>query len=418
MTVHDIRYALRTLAGPWVVLPVVVLEVLNFLQRGMPWRGETLWTVDWFAIALFIVGPLVAGASAVDAARLSRMGNVHLVLATPRPHRPYLRGAAWCAAPVLMVHVLTMAVGLAVSGLYGSPQWFGLVAAVLVQCLAICWYVAIGSAVGRLASPLVAGAVAAVGTFTLIYFLGENGEGRFAPLALGGATVSRLGLEYSPGYLLSQIACFVLTGAMLLLLPMRLRSGRKVLTTAGAVLVVLTVVLVAGGRYTLPDTRLVARPAAPTDCVGSAPRVCLYPEHQRLRDEVVRHVRTLSEAARSGGYAALVPERVDELSRTYQVNTPSVVGLEIPSDAYVSGRVPIKDVASSLIRPLHCSALYEEPGPGDAYWEREFSLYITLLGTAGIKVDTAEFPVTPRILTPKQVDDIMNDYAACELEGT
>lgn len=48
MNVHSLRYAVRTLIGPWVVLLATVLEVLNFFQRGMPWRGETLWTVDWF----------------------------------------------------------------------------------------------------------------------------------------------------------------------------------------------------------------------------------------------------------------------------------------------------------------------------------------------------------------------------------
>ncbi|MFH8714775.1 transposase [Streptomyces zaomyceticus] len=48
MNVHSLRYAVRTLIGPWVVLLATVLEVLNFFQRGMPWRGETLWTVDRF----------------------------------------------------------------------------------------------------------------------------------------------------------------------------------------------------------------------------------------------------------------------------------------------------------------------------------------------------------------------------------
>ncbi|MEU7277298.1 hypothetical protein AB0A69_00665 [Streptomyces sp. NPDC045431] len=133
-----LRYALKTLIGPWVVLPVIALEVVNLFQRGMPWRGEPLWTVDWFAISLFIVGPLLAGAAAVDAARLSKTGSIHLVLAVRHPHRPYLRAAAWCIVPVLAVHVLVIAVGLVISGLHGTPQWAGLIGAVVVQCLAVC----------------------------------------------------------------------------------------------------------------------------------------------------------------------------------------------------------------------------------------------------------------------------------------
>ncbi|CAM5334485.1 hypothetical protein GCM10010329_37450 [Streptomyces spiroverticillatus] len=418
MSSPALRYAFRTLLGPWAVLPVVVLEVMNFLQRGMPWRGESLWTVDWFAIALFVVGPLLAGAAAVDASRLSKAGNIHLVLATARPHRPYLRAAAWCAVPVLCVHLLTLAVGLAVSGIHGSPQWFVLAGAVLVQCLAICWYVAIGSAVGRLAGPLPAGAAAAVGAFSLLYLLGEGSTGRFEPLALGGATVSRLGYQYAPGYLLSQIAVFTLTGAVLLLLPLHLRSGRRLPTRAGAGALVLAAVFVVGGQYAFPGQRLTEQAESPDSCTGSAPVVCVYAEHRRFQNETVRHVQTLSAAARSRGYRALVPDRVEELSRSYRVRTPGTAGLELPADAYVSGRVALKDVASGLVRPLHCPALYEEPGPGPAYWQREFSLYATLLNTAGITVDPREFPEPARPLTPKEVQDIKDDYATCDLEGT
>ncbi|MFG2296582.1 hypothetical protein [Streptomyces sp. NPDC048603] len=417
MRTPALRYALRTLVGPWAVLPVIALEVMNFVQRGMPWRGEALWTVDWFAIALFILGPLLAGAAAVDASRLSRDGNIHLVLATERPYRPYLRAAAWCAGPVVAVHLLTITTGLLVSGIHGHPQWPGLTGAVLVQVLAVCWYVAIGSAVGRLAGPLVAGATAAVGAFTLLHLLGGGSGGRFEPLALGGATVSRLGYEYAAGYLLSQIVLFSLTGAALLLLPLRLRSGRRVPTAGGAAVLAALLVAVIGSRYTLPDQRLVAKAERPSDCTGTTPEVCLYPEHRRFRGQILRHVDMLTEAARSRGYTALVPRRIEELSRTHRVTSPEVAGLEVPADAYTTGRVTLEDVASALVRPLHCAGLYEEPGPGVNYWRREFSLYATLLGTAGAEVDPREFPEPARILTPEEATDIKADYARCRLEG-
>ncbi|MFF3604371.1 hypothetical protein [Streptomyces sp. NPDC002463] len=271
----SLRYALKTLLGPWTVVPVTVLEVMNFLQHGMPWRGETLWTVDWFAIALFIVGPLLAGAAAVDASRLSRAGSIHLVLATSRPYRPYLRAAAWCAGPVPAVHLVTIAAAIAVSGVPGSPHRFGLAGAVLVQSLAVCWYVAFGSAIGRLASPLLAGATAAVGAFTLIHLLGEGSTGRFEPLALDGATVSRLGHRYAPGYLLAQAALFLLTGALMILLPVRLRSGRRVLTLGGTAALALISAVVVAGQYVLPSRRLLANAETPADCTASAPAACL-----------------------------------------------------------------------------------------------------------------------------------------------
>ncbi|MEY2442148.1 MAG: hypothetical protein QOJ46_1574 [bacterium] len=79
---RPVRFAFKTLYGPWLVAPVIALETANFLQRGMPWRGEGMWTVEWFAIAMFLIGPLCAGVGAVDASRLTRPGNIHLVLSS------------------------------------------------------------------------------------------------------------------------------------------------------------------------------------------------------------------------------------------------------------------------------------------------------------------------------------------------
>ncbi|MFF3604372.1 hypothetical protein [Streptomyces sp. NPDC002463] len=126
---------------------------------------------------------------------------------------------------------------------------------------------------------------------------------------------------------------------------------------------------------------------------------------------------TLTDAARSHGYDALVPERIEELSRTHRVQSPRAIGLEIPADAHSTDTLSIEEITSALVRPLHCSALYEEPGPGPTYWQRESSLYLTLLHTADIKADPHQFPEPARILTPKEAQGIKNDYAACRLES-
>lgn len=418
MSINSLRYATRTLVGPWAVLPALVLEVLNFFQRGMPWRGETLWTVDWFAISLFIIGPLIAGAAAVDAAKLTRPGNIHLVLAVTSPHRPYLRAAAWCAGPVAVVHLMAVLAGLLLGGFHSSTSWFLIITAMLVQTLAIGWYVAIGSAIGRLAGPLVAGATAAIGSFTLIYLLGEGGNNVFEPLALGGATVSRLGYEYVPGYLFAQAAVFAGTGASLLLLPIRVRSGMRIPSITGLVLAALSVTAVVASQYTFPGERLAASPHAPTRCTGTKPTICIYPEHERFERQLVSHIQTLSSAAQTKGYPSFVPDRVEELSRTYRVKGRDALGLDIQAKAYASGDIDIADVAIEMVRPLHCTQLYTGAPPGDAYWKREMSLHATLLSLAGVKVNKEDYPGAIEILSPGQVDSIFKDYAACDLEGT
>jgi len=80
-----IRFALRTLWGPRLVLVLVVLEAANLLQLGRAWRGELLWTVEWLGIVHFVVGPLLAGVAALDAARLARPGSLELLAVSGRP---------------------------------------------------------------------------------------------------------------------------------------------------------------------------------------------------------------------------------------------------------------------------------------------------------------------------------------------
>lgn len=400
-----------------MVLPALVLETLNFFQRGMPWRGESLWTIDWFAISLFILGPLVAGAAAVDAANLTRPGNLHLVLAVRGFYRPYLRAFAWCVGPVAAVHLVAIGAGLAVGGFPEATSWLWILVAIVVQILAFCWFAAIGSTVGRFASPLAAGAVAAVGSFALVYLLGEDGETAFELLSLGGATVSRLGLVYAPGYLIAQLLTFTVTGVALLFAPFRLRSGFRAPTLLGASMLALILTVIVVGQYALPEKRIEANPQPPTQCTGSQPEICVFSEHTRFESQIVDHVQKLSQVAKENGYPMLVPRRVEELSRTYRVQNQGVTGLDIQSHSYRTGIIDINDVAIEMVRPLHCKQLYTEEPPGEKYWERESELFATLLSLAGLKPSVEEYPWKVDILTPGEVDSILQDYATCNLEG-
>jgi len=107
------RYALRTLWGPRLALLLVVLEAANLLQLGRPWRGELLWTTQWLGIVHFIVGPLLAGVAAVDAARLARQGSLELLAVSGRPRGTYVWAAAWTAVPACLAHTAALAVALA-----------------------------------------------------------------------------------------------------------------------------------------------------------------------------------------------------------------------------------------------------------------------------------------------------------------
>ena len=416
-----LRYALRTLVGPWLVLPAVVMEIAAFFQRGMPWRGEGMWTVDWFGISLFILGPLAAGAAAVDAARLSRPGNVHLVVSVPRPARAYLRAAAWCAGPLVVLHLLTITAAFVIGEVTKpSISWLLILSSALIQCAAIVWYVALGSAVGRFANPLLAGIAAGVGAFLLYFPLAGafNSEPRFGLLALGGATITMVGKTYDPGYLAGQAVMFAATSVLFLLLPLRIRSGYRVPEIKGIIGIALTIAMIVTAPRVLPPWRTPDDdPKPPTLCTESSPVVCIYWEHRRYADLFVPQLQELIRAAQANGYSALVPEKVIEASRSYEPSGPGVMLLWLPAEVYEEGRFPLEELAYFLISPSHCAAM-REPSPNVDYSAFDFRLYSVLatwLHLVGTQLERS--PVEPELLDPAEVEQIMRDFDRCNLDG-
>lgn len=409
-----VRYACRTLVGPWLLVPAIGLELVAFLQHGMPWRGEGMWTVDYFAIPLLIIGPLSAGVAAVDAARLSRPGNIHLVLAVPWSARVHVRAALWTAGPLMLLHLVTIACAVVI-GQVRQPSigWLAMVVAALVQAEVILWFAAVGSLVGRFVNPLLAGLVAGVGTFLLIYVIGGPASGGFRLLEFGGATVTMLGKAYSSAYLVSQATIFLVTSILFLVLPFRMRSGYRIPTATGAVAGVIAIVALVVLSGTLPPSRTVADPQPPDFCRGTKPQVCLFFEHRRYADLIYPKVEILSQAALESGYSAFVPDRIVEQSRTYFPGGPGVRSLWLPTSVYEEGAFPIEKLAYYLLQPMHCGWFTSPTPPPPEFNRVFFSLLATWLHVAG--QDITHAPVAHQILTPDEVQRYLDDFARCDL---
>ncbi len=376
-----------------------------------------MWTVEWFAIVLFVLGPLAAGAAAVDAARLTRPGSVHLVVTVPNGWRSYVRAAGWCATPLVVVHVLAIGCGLA----YGevsepSVGWPALLAQVALQALAIVWFVAVGSALGRLLNPLFAGLVGSVAGFVLTYLLGDGGgSGHFALLGLGSATLSRLGLSYHSPYLLSQGFLLGCTAVLLVLVPTRGGRGLRLPSGRGTAALCAALGLIVVGQLLLPERRLEAAPRAPEMCSDEGVRVCLFQEHRQSADHVRRQVRVLVAAARANGYDSLVPEEVVESSRTFAAARPGTATFALPLSTGHPDRERLDDWAYELTTPTHCPVLSSGQPPADSYLRRKALLEVTWLSLVGIRSDLLDFGEGLHVLTPAQVARIVADFRACRL---
>lgn len=409
-------FALRTLVGPWLVLPALGIEIATFLVRGLPWRGEGMWTIEWFAISLYLIGPLCAGAAAVDAARLTRPGNLHLAVAVPRPWRVYTRAAAWCAVPLMVLHLVTIIAGLLVGEVrQPSAGWAMMSIAAAVQCFAILWFVTLGSAIGRFANPLLAGLIGAAAGYLLNYLVSDalDGEPRFRLLALGAATVTLLGRSYNAGYLLGQLTVLGLTSTLFLLTSVRVRSGVRLPSLTGAAAAALAVVMVALAPAVLPADRRVDDPRPPSYCLGESPEVCFHYEHRRYAALVEPHIRTLMNAAQEKGYSDFVPERILEESHSYRPNPSQGKPLWLPAEVYEEGTYTLEDAAFFLLLPTHCDFLNGPALTPDGYDEIFFSLLGTWLEIAG--QTPPRTPVEHRKLTPTEVSEALDDLARCRV---
>ncbi len=409
-------HAARSLVGPWGAVAVVGLEVVNLLQRGRPWRGELVWTVDWMGIVLFAAGPLLAGLAAVDAARITRREALPVVGSAAQPWRAYVEAILWTAGPATLAHLVAFGTAIAM-GLPGvlssSVGWSATAVALLAQILQFWWYTIFGSVVGRFLSPVGAGLTAAVGGLAVFYVLGFGD--RFDPFAVGGSTVSRLGLTWNVVYLGLQVLVLCVTAVVMAVSIRGTRRRRPVVdVTAG-----LGVVLVVGVASLVgPQQRTVAmEPTPPGQCLWGEPVVCVYAEHERIADAVYASVYEALDAARNNGYRSLVPELVHEVSRTYVPPRSEIAG--VATDQLLQGdEWDTFDLLWDLSTPWHCPQIRGEQPPDDAYFQSMEALvftWLTLLDEpAGPQVaDLPEGLLMERRLDPEQARETKAFLDSC-----
>ncbi|WP_166350757.1 hypothetical protein [Phytoactinopolyspora limicola] len=417
----SVRFAAVTLFGVWAAPVHLVGFILDFSLTGMPYRGEGMWTVDWLSGVLWLVGPLAAALSAVDAARFTRPGRVHLVVTAAGHQRPLVWAAMWCAVPLMGVHLVAVGVVLVLGGVTRpSAGWGPMMLALAVGLLVIVWCVALGSAIGRFLGPIVAGLAAGVVCVVLFLVIGDEGSGfsgRFALLETGAGSAPRIGYGYNLDYLGGQALVLAVTAGVLLLLGVRERSGRVLPTVGGALLALGVVAVVPAASAVLPGDRYVVDASPPDHCSGSMPRICTYVEHDRVRADLVAKIEVLSEAALDAGYPALVPDAVHERSRTYWPDNFDTRGFQIPTEVLEGQEMQWFEVAYGLVDPVHCDALRADIGPPDEFWGDLTALIFTWLDLASLPTGDRWFdPDHDRLLSPGETTEVIDRFARCELE--
>ncbi|MDR0626411.1 MAG: hypothetical protein LBG11_03985 [Bifidobacteriaceae bacterium] len=361
--------AFRTLFGPWMALGLLGIDIGVLLMRGAGWLGESMSLVRTMAVVFNVAGALLAGVAATDAARISRAGNIDLVLAVRKTQRRYLWAWLWTFLPAALAHVIVFLVA-ALAGGDWSPRsgWGRLLLALAVQLADIGWFIALGSVIGRLLPAVAAALVAAVTGLVAVYFFQglylNLGDSRFSPLGDSGSVLSQIGLVYNPVELVLQLACLGVSSAVFLWSPVRSYGARSVIRPVGLLTLSAVIAALLLVPSAVPSDPFRPNPTPPDVCVGGEPKICYYHEHERYSTPYIEAVQRASATARDKGYEALVPETVVETSMTFFPSGPDQAGLSGFEPA-----APNEDaIVSQLLSPEHCPQMYADVQPSEVFW--------------------------------------------------
>ncbi|WP_162561539.1 hypothetical protein [Salinispora mooreana] len=355
--------AARLHLGIWSTVIVLSVQAFNFFDRGMPWRGEWNWTVDWSGSGLVIIGPLLAGVAAVDGGRIKNEHRLPQARMLSHPIRAVLGLWLTAALPAGLAYLLSTSIFLYIADsatlVPRTPALF----LILAQICALLSYILLGSVIGRMLGAVVGAPVSVIGAVAVYWNLGRSGGG-FAPFDVGSATSSLLGLQFSTTYLFLQFGFMLVFMASCLAMHAALNSRLRGLVAVG-----LAIALLLSSSNSADIPRFEEHGVSASTCVSKQVTVCVYPEHERFLPDLARDVSVIHDAAGQLGISDLLPrvyvERIP--GEGVRPDDDRRGRVEIKPDDFSTGRVPLADVVYAVVLPWHCPQLFGEEPPSPRF---------------------------------------------------
>ena len=405
-----VMYFVRNGLVLWAAAIVASTELVAALQRGMQWRGDLIWTIDWLPVSFILVGPVVAGFSAMDTSRVS-VGTQHM-FRNPVVRTPAFAVAVSYTVIIGLTHLLILGSALVLS-LPPAGDAAALLA-VLCQILILALFASVGTLCGRFAGPAIAGIAGALVALLLVYLLSTAAH-HIGLMVIGGATIPRIGYAYNPSYLAIQSGALLLSIVAVLIVRPVEGPSRLHVTWKDALVATLLITVVATISLTVRSDRLVAIDARPTDCgaVDAIP-TCFYPQHRRVSDAFQGQLWILVEAARQKGYGDILPERVEEASRTRlpQKFNPRFGTFFVMPDHLQGQKPTLQEIVLGIVQPLHCPQVQGAVPPSDRYWSDLQALTATWVGLAAPQ-EVERLGYQGPVLTPKQAAELVEGFRTC-----
>lgn len=294
-----IRTILRTNAGVWLTLPLILLAVAyiaNFTRSGDPYPVAL--TAAGLAALGFVV-PICAALGAWEGGRLRRGGTWDL----PAVRNRYVI-VGWALGPVVAAGCLSVLAGVLTSTLASGvtvPDWRPLVIAFVV----VLAHSAAGFAIGIFVPTALAVSVSLLGSFIWMVFL-RGLDPMWLRYLNGGALELCCGIseDLAPSAVAGPlvVAIGLLVAAGLMLAGGRAGTGRRALALAPVPLA-----LAIGSGLV---SGLAAYPTVPRDdrelvCLDQEQvSVCIWPEHEARGEEVANLAATAATGWRAAGVPA------------------------------------------------------------------------------------------------------------------
>ena len=394
------------------------VEIVVLSSRGLPWRGEWAWTMDWAAGATVLTGPVVAGLAAYEAGRW-RSALVGVVM--PSARRRILGSLSPAIGPLLsgtLVYLLGTLTVLLITAVSSPTDNFE-PQILLLGFLKLVAYVALGWAIGGRLQPIIGAVSALIIGYGLVLL--ASGDGAFSFLRIGGSTGPIAGMDVNNYAVLARSLLLV---ALAIACAVAVASQYSNTKSLRPIVVALAMTLAVGGATIVH--RQGAEPyrlASSQDriCRGTTVQVCMLVGNTTQLDSWASQIERSVTILSSSGLQ--FPSKYEEPAPTAAGRNPSVGELFFDPGTVNTAPPNRVMIVETLSTPATCPGFAAEIPPTGAmnarYWLSHWMYHRIWPNMGGGEVDptvVAWMTQTPTSQQDSWVRATLMNLKSCALE--
>lgn len=192
----DIKFFRNNYLSFYLPALVLLIETMFLFLGSSIYLGEGYLTVEAASSRLLLIAPVIAGSVAFDAARLRTPEHFSMYVTAPRRWLVDFGPFLWAAGTGSLIHCAVL-LGTLIQGRVLNPSvgFPAILFMMLVQCVTIVLFAAMGYAVGAVLSPSLAGGVSTIGAYLVLTIFGPVGPVNI--FSVTGANIPQIGMTWN-----------------------------------------------------------------------------------------------------------------------------------------------------------------------------------------------------------------------------